>query len=586
MLTDWNFDAICRYPEEYFGLPDQRRFPMYTKEELMFSIEHFLVANQEERAILAKNLTERAHILGIGLEPKGQLSFYFKNDVYIKESYMNEASNFGTIEPIVGAVPVTQVPLKPIRDDDDEYTRLEESIINSDNPLQTCCKLLKDKDTLLGFNDETTSIIAETFIDYWIGHLVAESEFNDSRPIGFINCIRSILSTDSAPEEKTWAFIQLINNNPTYAKAMVLLAFRMLRVGIRNKENQESYRAYMKHFLDTIKELDSIELTDTDLHVLVPSTRPDFDLTPIRINPIPEDVLAEFATLNLDAVIDELFATRYPAKDRWSFVNHKFAVCELFKEALPKLFDSFSWSINYHGSFSLAFYANEQTLYAIESLYSNDNQGVYITFTKILVRDTTTGNIYYDDGFKDYIDNGKMPKFVRTRDLKTLNYSATDIDNLFITEASLPTKLKKVVEVIKAIKVDKHGNIRLDLRDKLTFEHYNDVHRVAIVYRDNKNLEGMKDIAAYAFSIIATIEANYTKKRDANKQTEEYSKMVRLRALWINDFKLMMKLIHEQEPKFDFMEYYKSKGYDKKIFIISKDALKFLALIFKTITKI
>ena len=59
--------------------------------------------------------------------------------------------------------------------------------------------------------------------------------------------------------------------------------------------------------------------------------------------------------------------------------------------------------------------------------------------------------------------------------------------------------------------------------------------------------------------------------------------MIRLRALWINDFKMIIKIIQNVEPGFDFMKYYKSTGYDKKIFIVSKDTIKFLVRVFKMI---
>ena len=39
MITD--ITDIYLYPSEYFGLPDQRRFPMYTQEEVEGCIRFF-----------------------------------------------------------------------------------------------------------------------------------------------------------------------------------------------------------------------------------------------------------------------------------------------------------------------------------------------------------------------------------------------------------------------------------------------------------------------------------------------------------------------------------------------------------------
>lgn len=105
MIT--NINDIYRYPTEYFGLPEQRRFPIYTQEEVEGSIRFFDLCEEEYKNALAKNIGRRLHELGLteSIQFKGKLMRYFDVRKYgTKEGSIQlmEASNVGTLEPIVG----------------------------------------------------------------------------------------------------------------------------------------------------------------------------------------------------------------------------------------------------------------------------------------------------------------------------------------------------------------------------------------------------------------------------------------------------------------------------------------------------
>lgn len=106
MITD--ITDIYRYPTEYFGLPDQRRFPIYTQEEVEGSIRFFDLCEEEYKNTLARNIGRRLRELGLAesVQFKGKLMRYFDVRKYGTKKgpiQVMEASNVGTLEPIVGA---------------------------------------------------------------------------------------------------------------------------------------------------------------------------------------------------------------------------------------------------------------------------------------------------------------------------------------------------------------------------------------------------------------------------------------------------------------------------------------------------
>lgn len=106
MITD--ITDIYRYPSEYFGLPDQRRFPMYTQEEVEGCIRFFDLCEEGYKNTLANNIGRRLHELGLAesIQFKGKLMRYFDVRKYGTKKgsiQVMEASNVGTLEPIVGA---------------------------------------------------------------------------------------------------------------------------------------------------------------------------------------------------------------------------------------------------------------------------------------------------------------------------------------------------------------------------------------------------------------------------------------------------------------------------------------------------
>ena len=431
-----SFEGVWRYPSEHFALPEERRLPIYTLEETLFSASLLPYCEKEKRRSIATKIEQRLEQLEYPIRPLGELAYYFKLSESL-DAHAIEASNFGTIEPIVGAQP-TIVKQDYTDDDEDEPTLIREWL--------TKYSVSIDSDRIyLDISISNKHKITKEAFEYAIAH--------------------ASFTENSIPE------IQLCNFISRYQFDAKAIVHHAINVDINGSASFESA------LLTSINSLQE-RLTDVS-----------------------------FVKANVE-IIKEIH--------------------NLTKEPIPVI-----------------------EMMTIVSNNSPTNRCKYLTENRMPTKDELhhilTENTY-------------------------LNYDA-------VTEASM----SDIIKFLRSIRIDKRGNVSIDLRDKLTFEHYNDVHRVAIAYRDSSNIEGLKDISAYAFSIISTIEAEYTNNRSADKTSKNYKDMIRLRALWINDFKMIIKIIQKAEPGFDFMKYYKSTGYDKKIFIISKDTIKFLIRVFKMI---
>lgn len=431
-----SFEGVWRYPSEHFALPEERRLPIYTLEETLFSASLVPYCEKEKRRSIAKNIEQRLEQLEYPIRPIGELAYYFKLSESL-DAHIIEASNFGTIEPIVGAQP-TVVKQDYLEDDDDEPTLLREWLAKH--------SITVDSDRVhLSINvSNRQPKHKETF-----EHAIAHTSFIE----------------ESIPE------IQLCNFVSTYQFDPKAIVHHAMNVDVNGSSSFESA------LLAAVRLLEE-RLTDV------------------------------------------------------SFVK---ANIELIKE-----------------------------------IHNLERETVSVIEMMTIVSDNSPTN------YCKHLTENRIPS---KEELHQILTEGTYLEYNIVSEASM----SDVIKFLRSIRIDKRGNVSIDLRDKLTFEHYNDVHRVAIAYRDSSNIEGLKDISAYAFSIISTIEADYTNNRSADKTSKNYKDMIRLRALWINDFKMIIKIIQNVEPGFDFMKYYKSTGYDKKIFIVSRDTIKFLVRVFKMI---
>jgi hypothetical protein len=138
-----------------------------------------------------------------------------------------------------------------------------------------------------------------------------------------------------------------------------------------------------------------------------------------------------------------------------------------------------------------------------------------------------------------------------------------------ITEKNASITLNKDINkvVSEAFTVNEEGDIKITISPKNSYmDSYSSNHKMLVENWKNKNYDAMKKNLAYVFALIAIIERSDGYK---NKDPE----VMKARAFAINDFKTYLKHLQSVEPDFDFVEYYRTSDYDKKIVNVPKSTI-------------
>ena len=139
--------------------------------------------------------------------------------------------------------------------------------------------------------------------------------------------------------------------------------------------------------------------------------------------------------------------------------------------------------------------------------------------------------------------------------------------------------LNKTTPTTEGVTVNAKGDVKITIGAKKSYmDEYMEAHRILVENNKNKNYDAMKTNIAFLFSLISIIE------RD-KKYKDREPEVVKARAFAINDFKTYLKIIQDNDPKFDFVEYYKKSDFDKTIINIPKHTIQGIISLFKLILK-
>ena len=98
-----------KLPDDVFGLPKERRYPMPDKSHLYAAIRFFDKADPKDRKELAKNINRRAKELNVKIVAKCPFMRYLSPEVAsydASKAMVVDAFNMGTLSPIVGGTEV------------------------------------------------------------------------------------------------------------------------------------------------------------------------------------------------------------------------------------------------------------------------------------------------------------------------------------------------------------------------------------------------------------------------------------------------------------------------------------------------
>lgn len=173
------------------------------------------------------------------------------------------------------------------------------------------------------------------------------------------------------------------------------------------------------------------------------------------------------------------------------------------------------------------------------------------------------------------------------KNIMTMDYLSTESTKI-VKEASVKKFMNRLKDTISGIEISDKGDIKIDLRDKLSFKNYEEIHSVLKENQKSHNYEAMKENIAYIFALINTLDSLYVdagkgRHKKEIKKDDEYYEMMRLRALFISDFKTYLRIIQKHDPKFNFLEYYKSSPANSNTVTIKGTTIKKLGMLFKSI---
>lgn len=156
-----------------------------------------------------------------------------------------------------------------------------------------------------------------------------------------------------------------------------------------------------------------------------------------------------------------------------------------------------------------------------------------------------------------------------------------DKANYYLSNArQLLTPEAVIFERKLPIRVNNSGDVTIELYKSLE-DQYQEAHRLLKGY-DKTNLPGIKHELARLYYLNSVIEKKIKK---IEKADDKYTKLVNLRSRILNDFTKYFKIVSEQEPNFDFADYYSKSEYYNGAITIDNSTLKFTGKVIKSFLK-
>ena len=99
-------DQLKALPDEMFGLPKTRQYPMPDKAHVIKAIQFFKYCKDEDKPELAKNINRRAKELGMKIKVQPSSAFYkYADKTILKEATLVQEFHIGQLAPIVTLEP-------------------------------------------------------------------------------------------------------------------------------------------------------------------------------------------------------------------------------------------------------------------------------------------------------------------------------------------------------------------------------------------------------------------------------------------------------------------------------------------------
>ena len=624
-------------PDSLYGLPEDRKYPMPDESHVRSAIRFFSSCPDGKKKELAKNINRRAKELNMKLLCDGPFMRYISPDVKAtKEDHVciiTDASNIGTLSPIVGGI------------DQSTVLRFDPTSGENQKAKQKMLEVLKGKYDLGFSDDDNLETMTESFgyirsdipVDgldpkYSISHTISANVLHEISVNTLDEYIRDVIRekelndvkaymTSSAPKGQQYGIF-------TYNIKMMQcnLATCIQKIIADASKDQKEKVHEIVHMLfavkdkhDLIAHLAMIYRQDGELFLSILKNIDKF----WRDKPINRLTGLSFGFsypngvhYHLDRIQKEKMIQGFPEKlippltnyiHRWTCQYDLYYIDGVYHNKmvpymispyemqvyLSSLYrrnriDGYWCSKEYDVSFIImgnsilrVLIANgENDKYLIGVLYAYIERGEIGNDLHLDTSPSEKRDEYFNENSSDL---SKFASHILAWKLCCKDHYHNYYD--FATEGiHFKPYLHKVTNFLRGIHLGSNGDIRFTLQDQLTFDHYEQTHKILKEAAREKRYEAMKSNLAYIFTLIATIESLYTSKEaNYSKSDPKYLEMVRLRALYMSDFKQYLRIVMQHEKNFDFMKYYENSKENKNVYTIKADDIKNAAKLFRMI---
>lgn len=618
-------------PDEIFGLPEDRSYPLTDKEHVRKAIQFFRFCPHNKRNILAININKRMKELKMTVKVSPESEFYkFMDQTPVSEAaadvyYVKNGTGFKDID----------VKISSIKESMKTALMGLERRISTDASFEALVKFEQEVLDIVGSHISNThdygfnplSVLNECvaqcyqqildFISY-----ETTTDFTNTHILhAVVEDIHSLMVEDlengceSGVDDKIKKLKQLMENFPSlhYLAIRKVLEFRFqTSIFFRHQLHSVDKETTME-FVRSVRLMEKYALDFLAYYEIVYDyvLRPDAPVNADYITQLlmdnrvadgkAETVLKSIknemeSQLNIIKLTNDI-RTSDPGRADWDFhlsslgiTNPEISMilselnCEIKEENVRWIDRCLTTKLDGKDLVCL----NKTKI--CDSFFSSrdqDKEKVYYGLTNekiyLVTKDRNNEGAYYF--ILLYCDNEKVPGF------KNLYCDASEFDKTSKFNAirvcfneSNDIVAKYSDALTEGIHFDEKGSIKFSFKPKKSLmDEYAENHKLLDANFKAENYDAMKTNLAVHFALINYIENSilYNKKKKISEQRKEEALKARMFAM--NDFKRYMRELLKVDPTFNFTEYYETGDYGKITFNITHDDLKGIKKLFHTL---
>ena len=573
-------EQLNALPDEMFGLPKTRQYPMPDKEHVIKAIQFFKYCKDSDKPELAKNINRRAKELEMKIRVQPSSAFYKCADKSIlKEAMMVQEFHIGQLAPIVtlepqiikmnfgnGKMEDTSGPMerlrkiwssgKPLAAKTDETAKIVEDAIANESFQDDDSVVLR---TLSGIEEMTYMQMSWTSDDGNATHAQRSYEWdmhllNDSL----------MLAIQTHNISDIIAILKSINNGAIFALALKIMDYSALL------SKQEK-----KYILSKFKELPNVFDDNTSKVPFIHS--PMFGYNDKLEDPINNAIIP----VNIRMNDEDIFHIDQFVNMIGSSSTHIAIYSMLYRIAKNKLQSDIISTPNTlttsgdTPSLSSLDIKSQMVMTDFVNAFNNSyyrktvNSG-YCDFIRIDNR-IYAANMYECKDSKNYIFMVCIYDYTNDEYSKNIlsMFMGAKIDFNIITrtvEVSKAAALEATdfKDLYNGIQISKNGNVSFLLDELQPWQHKYDTCKLMLERNlKDKEYENYKNNLCALYSLINVIYNKYnpTLSDDSNEAKQALSTMDKSIELFRNSIESIGKI----QPEFNFVDYYMSNHYNDKL---------------------